>query len=171
MKIEIRIWKTSDLAHLTQYANNKNISDKLADAFPFPYTKEFGMKFIERVSSENPTKIFAITVDDQAIGSIGIFPGTDIHRKNADIAYWIAEPYWGKGIAVEAINQIIKYAFTTFDISKVYAKPYSSNPNSQRVLEKAGFTLEATLKNAVYKNGAYLDELIYVYNETVANRR
>ncbi len=171
MNISIRKWQTSDLENLTQYANNKNISDKLADAFPFPYTEDFGLNFIQRVSNENPTKIFAITFDHKAIGSIGIFPSTDIHRKNADIAYWIAEPYWGRGIAVKAIAQIIDYAFKTFDISRIYAKPYGSNPNSHRVLEKAGFELEATLKNAVYKNEKYLDELIYIYKQDQTTNR
>jgi ribosomal-protein-alanine N-acetyltransferase len=171
MNILIRKWQLSDIDNLVQYANNKNISDKLADAFPFPYTKEFGLNFIQRVSTESPTRIFVITLDGKAIGSIGIFPGTDIHRKNADIAYWIAEPFWGRGIANMAIAQIVDYAFTTFDISKIYAKPYGSNPNSHRVLEKAGFRLEATLKCAVYKNEEYLDELIYVYNRNDTTNR
>lgn len=165
MNIGIRKWQTSDLENLVRYANNKNISDKLADAFPYPYTKEFGMRFIEKVSTEDPTKIFAITLEDNAVGSIGIFPDTDIHRRNAAIAYWVAEPYWGRGIAVKAIALIMDYAFRTFDIVRVYAKPYGGNPNSHKVLEKAGFELEATLKNAVYKNGQYLDELIYSYTQ------
>lgn len=171
MNIKIRKWQLSDIDNLVQFANNKSISDKLADAFPFPYTKEFGLNFIERVSTEEPTKIFAITIDDKPIGSIGIFPATDIHRKNADIAYWIAEPFWGQGIAVRAIAIIIDYAFKTFNISRIYAKPYGSNPNSHKVLEKAGFELEATLKNAVFKNNEYLDELIYFYtNDKTTNR-
>ncbi|OYQ44827.1 GNAT family N-acetyltransferase [Flavobacterium cyanobacteriorum] len=171
MDISIRKWDKSDIDNLKLYANNKNISDKLADAFPFPYTEDFGLKFIDRVSNESPTKIFAITIEDKAIGSIGIFPCSDIHRKNADIAYWIAEPYWGRGVAVKAIALIIDYAFKTFGITRIYAKPYGSNPNSHRVLEKAGFELEATLKNAVFKNNEYLDELIYVYtNDKTTNR-
>lgn len=171
MNITIRKWSTDDIENLVQYANNKNISDKLADAFPFPYTKEFGTNFIERVSTESPTKIFAITLNDKAIGSIGVFPATDIHRKNADIAYWIAEPFWGQGIAVKAIALIIDYAFQTFDISRIYAKPYGSNPNSHKVLEKAGFKLEATLENAVYKNQQYLNELIYSYTKDKTTNR
>jgi RimJ/RimL family protein N-acetyltransferase len=171
MNISIRKWQTSDIDNLVQYANNKNISDKLADAFPYPYTKEFGMRFIEKVSNESPTKIFAITLENKAIGSIGVFPDTDIHRKNAAIAYWIAEPYWGKGIAMKAITLIIDYAFKTFDISRIYAKPYGGNPNSHKVLEKAGFFLEATLTNTVYKNEKYLDELIYTYRKDKTTNR
>lgn len=166
MNINIRKWQQGDLENLVMYANNKHISDNLADAFPYPYTAEFGKQFIERVSSEVPTKIFAVTMDDMAIGSIGIFPDTDIHRKNAVIAYWIAEPYWGQGIATKAIALIMDYGIKNFEITRVYAKPYSSNPASHRVLEKSGFILEATLKDGVFKNGTYLDELIYTYPVT-----
>jgi len=95
MNIGIRKWALSDIDDLVQYANNKKISDHLADAFPFPYTRTFGLQFIQKVSKADPTQIFAITVEDQAIGSIGIFPDEDIYRKNAAIAYWLGEPFWG----------------------------------------------------------------------------
>jgi len=161
MNIKIRKWKVSDLDNLVEFANNKNISDHLADAFPFPYTKKFGLKFIERVSNEVPTKIFAITIDDKAVGSIGIFPDTDIYRKNGAIAYWIAEPYWGKGIATAAIELIVAYGFNELDLTRIYAKPFETNVGSQRVLEKVGFQLEATIPKGVFKNNIYLDEKIY----------
>jgi RimJ/RimL family protein N-acetyltransferase len=56
---------------------------------------------------------------------------------------------------------MIHYGFQTFEITRIYARPFSSNIASQKVLEKAGFIKEAVLKNAFYKNGKYLDELIY----------
>lgn len=161
MNIAIRKWTISDLENLQKYANNKNISDNLADAFPNPYTNEDAVKFLERVSNDNPTKIFAITLDNQAIGSIGFFPDSDIHRKNAALAYWIAEPFWGKGVAPKAIKLILEYGFKNFDVVRAYAKPFGRNLNSHRVLEKSGFSLEATLKRSIYKNGQFLDELIY----------
>jgi [ribosomal protein S5]-alanine N-acetyltransferase len=62
----------------------------------------------------------------------------------------------------EAIRRIVKYGFETFDIVRIFARPFSSNHGSQKVLEKAGFELEARLKNALYKNNELLDEMIYV---------
>ena len=166
MIIKIRKWQLSDVDNLVRFANNKEISDNLADAFPFPYTKEFGLKFITRVSNEVPTKIFAITIGNSAIGSIGIFPDQDIYRKNGAIAYWIAEPYWGKGIATSAIEQIVAYGFDHLELTRIYAKPFGTNMGSQRVLEKVGFQLEATIPEAVFKNGKYLDEKIYGIRKT-----
>ena len=161
MTINIRKWELSDIDNLVKYANNKKISDNLADAFPYPYTKEFGIDFIKNVSKDNPTKIFAITLDNEAIGSIGIFPDNDVYRKNAAIAYWIGEPFWGKGITPMAIQLILNYGFNTLGIERIYAKPFGNNTASHRVLEKMKFKLEATIHRTVLKHGTYLDERIY----------
>ena len=161
MNIQLLQWRPEFLDSLVLYANNKKIADNLADAFPHPYTREDGMAFIDRASTERPTKIFAISYGADIIGSVGIFPDTDIHRKNAAIAYWIAEPFWGKGAGTEAIRQITAYGFSTFDIIRIYAKPFGYNIASHKALENAGFSLEARLENTIYKNGAFSDELIY----------
>lgn len=151
----------SDLDSLVRFADNKNIAKWLTDQFPHPYTKEDGVIYLNMILQDNPTKVFAIDMNGIAVGSIGIFPQGDIHRKSAETGYWLAEEYWGKGIMPEAIRQIIDYGFKTFDIVRIYARPFSTNKGSQRVLEKAGFTLEARLINALYKNDEYMDELIY----------
>jgi [ribosomal protein S5]-alanine N-acetyltransferase len=161
MSVSIRTWANDDLEALVKYADNKNIFDNMSDGFPHPYTVDAGLKFIGRANNDDPVKIFAILYNNEVVGSIGIFPDSDIYRKNAAIAYWIAEPYWGKGIAPAAIKLIVEYGFATFDIDRVYAKPFGRNKGSRRALEKAGFTHEATLKNTVLKNGLYLDEAIY----------
>ncbi|HLO91103.1 MAG TPA: GNAT family protein [Lentimicrobium sp.] len=161
MNITLGSWKPEDIDLLVKYADNKKIADKLTDAFPHPYTRNDGLAFIRKISSDIPQKVFAIMVDGEPVGSIGIFQKEDVHRKNAEIGYWLAEPFWGRGIIVQAIKLIVEYGKNTFDINRIYAVPFSNNPASQRVLEKAGFTLEATLKKALYKNGEYLDELIY----------
>lgn len=161
MNITLRDWKEEDRFDLKKFANNRNIWNNLADAFPSPYTDEDAFKFIKKVQLDLPRKILAIDLDGQAIGSIGIFPDKDIHRKNAAIAYWIAEPFWGKGIATQAVKQMTIYGFSNFKITRIYAKPFGFNKASHRVLEKAGFIKEAIIKNGVYKNNQYYDEHIY----------
>jgi len=167
MNFTLRPFKDSDLTSLVKYANNYNIAKFLTNQFPHPYTDEDGRKFISSISNNNPVNVFAIEVNGEAAGAIGIFPQSDIHEKNAEMGYWLAEPFWGKGIITRAIGEIVEYGFKTFDIAQIFARPFSINPASQRVLEKAGFTCEARLKNAIYKNGNYMDELIYVIRTNI----
>ena len=161
MDIKLRKWKETDLDSLVKYANNHNVAKWLTNGFPHPYTIEDGKSYLSMIANDNPTKVFAIDVNGEAVGSIGIFPQTDIHEKCAEMGYWLAEEYWGQGIMTKTIQEIVSYGFQTFDIVRIFARPFSTNLKSQRVLEKAGFTLEAKLKKALFKNGEYMDELIY----------
>lgn len=157
----LRAWNISDLDNLVKYGNNPNIAQNLTDAFPHPYTKEKGEFFINMAMGHSPQRIFCIDVAGEAVGAIGIHPQEDIHRKNAELGYWLAEPFWGKGIMPEAVAQMLVYGFKTFDITRIFARPYGHNVASQRVLEKAGFILEVKLEKTLYKNGEFMDELIY----------
>jgi len=111
--------------------------------------------------------IFAIEVNGEACGSIGLHLQPDIYRKNAELGYWLARPYHGRGIMTGAVNQMVKYGFDTFAIDRIYARPFGNNPASKRVLEKAGFNLEAQLSKTLLKNGEMLDELIYAVRRSV----
>ena len=162
MEFQLREWRKSDMEDMHEHANNYNIAKWLTNQFPYPYTKEDAKNYLDLLKNDNPTKVFAIVVDGKAVGSIGIFPQSDIHEKSAEIGYWLSEKYWGKGIMSRAIQEITAYGFNTFDIVRVFARPFSTNKGSQRALEKAGFELEARLKNALYKNGEVMDEMIYV---------
>ena len=161
MDIKLRKWSEADLDNLVKYANNQNVAKWLTNGFPHPYTYENGKAYLSMIANDNPTKVFAIEVNGKAVGSIGSFPQTDIHEKNAEMGYWLAEEYWGKGIMTQAIREIVEYGFSTFEIVRIFARPFSTNLKSQRVLEKAGFELEARLKRALFKNGEFVDELIY----------
>lgn len=159
--VKLKPWTLNDLDYLVKYANNKKIADNLTDAFPYPYTVEDGIKFITKWNLDNPTRAFAIEVNGKPVGSIGVFPQSDIHSKNAEMGYWLAEEFWGFGITTRAVKQIVEYGFKTFDINRIFARPFNTNKASQKVLEKAGLKLEARFEKTVIKNGIYRDELFY----------
>ncbi len=161
MNILLRPWHIDDLETLVSIANNPNIAQYMADIFPHPYTHEKGKAFIE-FATTNPTAcIFAITIDQQPVGSIGLHLQSDILRKNAEIGYWLAEEHWGKGIVPDAIKQIVKYGFENLDIVRIFARIYGTNIPSQKVVEKCHFKLEGKYEKTIFKNNEFLDELIY----------
>lgn len=159
--ITLRAWNLADLDDLVHFANNEKIANNLTNRFPHPYTREAGEAFIAMAINHKPQQIFAIDLEGRAIGAIGIHPQADIWCKNAEIGYWLAEPYWGKGIITEAIQAIVKYGFATFELERIFARPFGRNTASQKVLQKTGFVFEARIEQNLFKNGAFEDELIY----------
>lgn len=161
MNIALRPWLMDDLDTLVRYADNFKIAENLTDTFPHPYFEENGRAYIAMTEQHRPTQIFAITLDIELVGSIGIFPQHDIFKKNAEMGYWLAEPFWGKGIMPVAVRLMVEYGFKTWDLNRIFARPFGRNIGSQRVLEKAGFTLEARFEKTIFKNGVFEDELVY----------
>lgn len=163
MIVKIRKWRIEDAADLASALSNKKVQDNLRDGLPYPYREQDGKEFILGMLSadENDTFAFAITVNEKVIGSIGAFRQTNIHSKTAELGYYIAEEYWGKGIMTEAVKQLCSYVFSNSDMIRIYAEPFAYNIGSQRVLEKAGFQYEGTLRRNAVKNGKVLDMKMY----------
>lgn len=161
MSFILRSWGPSDLPSLVRHADNAAIARYLADVFPHPYTVADGQAYIEFATSQPPGCIFAIDVAGEAVGSIAIHPQADIFRKNAELGYWLAQPLWGQGIVTQAIRQVVAHGFQTFDLTRIFARPFGTNHASHRVLEKAGFSLEARFSQTLFKNGEFVDEWVY----------
>ncbi len=163
MECKIREWQIEDAENLASVINNKKIQDNLRDGIPYPYTVENAKEFITSMLSadKEETYAFAITVDDKAVGSIGVFRCNNIHFRSAEMGYYIAESYWGKGIGTNAVKQACKYIFDYTDIIRIFAEPFSYNTASCHILEKAGFHCEGILRKNAIKNGVILDMKMY----------
>lgn len=157
----IRDWREDDAASITPYANNKKIWINLRDAFPHPYTLLDAEAFLRKAMRMEPRTYFAVASDDEAIGSIGLMPGDDVHRFTAELGYWLAEPFWGNGIMTKAVRAVSEYAFEELGLHRIFAEPYTTNAASAKVLEKSGFTLEGIIRAAVFKEGRVLDQYLY----------
>lgn len=163
MECCIRKWKIEDADELAQCINNKNVQDNLRDGIPFPYTKEDAKDYINMMLKENPDKTFAfaIVADNKVVGSIGVFRKDNIHFRTAELGYYVAEPYWGKGVCTKAVKQICDYVFENTDVIRIFAEPFAHNTASCRVLEKAGFVFEGLLRKNAVKNDMILDMKMY----------
>jgi len=163
MTVEIKKWELSDAAALARALNNKKILDNLRDGLPYPYTEKDGEEFISSVLSadRNAVFAFAVTVDGKVVGSIGIFRQTNIHSRTAELGYYLAEEFWGRGVMTEAVQKICRFVFENTDILRIFAEPFAENIASCRVLEKAGFKKEGILRQNAVKNGEIKDMVIY----------
>ena len=158
----IRSWRPEDAAALARAINDEAVQANLRDGLPFPYTVSDAEAFIGfALSAGDGMYSFAVTENDACIGCISVTRGENIHRLTGELGYYIARKRWGRGYATRAVREICRYVFENTDIVRIYAEPFADNAASCRVLEKAGFTLEGTLRANAIKSGRIRDTRMY----------
>jgi ribosomal-protein-alanine N-acetyltransferase len=157
----LRPWRIDDAAALVAHGNNRNVSRNLRDRFPFPYTAADAEAYLAHATQTPHELVFCIEVEGSAGGGIGLHPGDDVYRLSAELGYWLAEPFWGRGIVTEAVQAVVRHGFNLLPLVRIEAGAFSSNPASARVLEKCGFTFEGVRRHNVIKDGQILDLLGY----------
>ncbi len=162
MKVRLREWRRSDAEALAIIANNKKIWDNVRDKLPYPYKIKDAKKWLALVKKQKVVTTFCIVADGELAGSIGFTLKEDVYRKNAEVGYFIGEKFWGKGIATEAVKQMVEYIQKKFDVVRVYAEVFEYNKASMKVLEKNDFYLEAVRKRAAFKNNVIIDDFVWV---------
>jgi len=163
LSVSFRVWRVADAPDLVMAINNRKVLDNLRDGIPYPYTAQDAVEFITATlnAEKDSQYAFAITYNGQVIGSIGVFRKDNVHRFTAELGYYIAEPYWGKGIMTEAVKQMSAFVFANTDIVRIFAEPYANNTASCRVLEKAGYQFEGVLRKNAIKKGQMMDMRMY----------
>jgi ribosomal-protein-alanine N-acetyltransferase len=157
----IRPWTPADAESLQRHANNRNVSIQLRDRFPYPYTIDHAQTFLNWVATQASPTVWAIEVDGEACGGIGIEMHTDVERVSAEIGYWLGESVWGRGIATEALIALTGEVFKRFDLTRLYAVPFADHVASVRVLQKAGYVREGHLRQSAIKDGTIRDQLLF----------
>lgn len=162
MAIELRNHHLAIAQQFAQYRNTQAIWDNGYDEVPNPYTLHDATEFINKQINKVPAPRKLIYWNNQFVGEIGITPKEDVFRLSAEMGYFIGAPFWGKGIATEAIQLMVTYTFDNFDIIRIEAGVFDFNKPSMRVLEKNGFYLESIKKKAAIKNGKIIDDYLWV---------
>ena len=159
--VKLRTLQHSDASKMALMLNQKSLWDNMRDNMPYPYTETDAVYFIN-LSIESKAGInFAILYKNDFCSVIGVKPQTDVHRKSVEIGYWIGQAYWNKGIATQAVKLMTQWVFEHLNVNRIFARVFAFNVASQKVLLKNHYRQEATLKQAVYKNGIFVDEFIF----------
>ena len=157
----LRPLRPGDVASLARHANDEGVWAHLRDRFPHPYTEEDARAWLEVAQGQPVGTHFAIDVGGEAIGSVGLVLQSDVHRRSAELGYWLGRAFWGRGIATEVVRAVTTHAFEAYGLVRVFAVVFANNPASERVLAKAGWTREGRLRKAVVKQGVLLDALLW----------
>jgi len=157
----IRSWRAGDEPALSRHADNRKVWLNVRDRFPHPYTLADAEAWVARVTAATPETQFAIEVEGEAAGGIGLFLQEDVARYSAELGYWLGEDHWGRGLMTGVVRGFTEFAFSTFELCRIYAVVFEWNPASMRVLEKAGYALEGQHRRAAVKDGRVLDQRTY----------
>lgn len=143
---------------LAYYANNLKVANNIGShSFPYPYTKEDAMFFLTK-NREEGKSFFAmdliIRLEGNFAGVIGISE-IDWSDMKAHIGYWIAEPYWNRGYATEALKIMVDYCRNELKLVRLYTKVLDYNFPSLKVLMKNGFSVEGYERKSMKMEDGY----------------
>ncbi|MBL7726614.1 MAG: GNAT family N-acetyltransferase, partial [Dinghuibacter sp.] len=153
MTVQFRAWQPGDAVQLAQVANNIQVWNNLRNRFPHPYTLRDAENWIALCAEKEKPEHFCIEADGLVCGGIGFIPGTDVESRSAELGYFLGEAWWGKGIATQAVAQILPYLAGNHSFVRIFSVVFAYNTASMKVLQKNGFVLEQIRKKAVFKNG------------------
>ena len=165
LPVLLRPFRAADIPALARYANDRGIWLNLRDRFPHPYSladAEWYVSFVESDEGRSDVHL-CLEIAGEAAGSISLLFKKDVSRRSAEIGYWLGREHWGKGYATAAVRALTHYGLAHFDLTRIYALIFEHNAASGRVLEKAGYTFEARLRQAITKDGRTMDGLLYAF--------
>jgi [ribosomal protein S5]-alanine N-acetyltransferase len=156
-------YKSDDKYALVKYLNEKEISDNML-TMPFPYSfadAEYWLNLQLSEKEKGKQSFWAIRYGDELIGGIGfkLTYGENSHKE--EIAYWLAKPFWNKGIITKAVGSVCELGFHERNLTRIEAIVFPENIKSARVLEKNGFIFEGRLRKFYLKNNKLIDGLMY----------
>ncbi len=164
----------SDVAALVRHADDPAVSYNLFEGFPSPYTMAAAEAWCgHEANSGQFGYVWAIEVDGALIGCASLVPHAGAgNRCNAETGYWIGKSYWRRGIASDALAQIVDWGFAALpQLTRIYAPIYARNEGSQAVARKCGFVREGVQKQAIIKHGQVIDLTTWAAYRTEITRR
>lgn len=164
-RLLLRPLSIEDAPRITQLLQEPDIAIN-GLGIPQPYQLSDAEHMIERVQqlSENDHFTWAIVLheNNELLGVITLILTTVLHR--AEMGYWIGKEYWNNGYATEAAKFVIKDAYSRYEINRIYAKSFTDNEASTRVLEKIGMQYEGLLRKHVWHPMRNKSEDTFIYS-------
>lgn len=162
-KVRLRAYKEEDIPLATKFANDRELKKLLVTNIPFPMTNWEEESWIKsQKSNDNGQYNFAIEDIETGkyIGGCGIQNVNWLSRV-ALVGIMIGDKdYWGKGYGTDAMKTLVTFIFNNMNINKIRLSTFSFNERAIKSYKKCGFTVEGVLKNEIFKDGKYYDEII-----------
>ena len=152
-RLILRPFATSDAAEVQRLAGSRSIADTTLN-IPFPYGDGVAEEWISKHQGsfdDGKDVTFAITQrsNDPLVGAISLMGISEGHQ--AELGYWIGEPFWNQGFCTEAAQAVVDYGLRALDLIRIHACHFKRNPASGRVMQKIGMSHEGCRRHHVKK--------------------
>ena len=109
----LRPWRMSDAGALAALLQDGRVRRMLRDGLPYPYTEADARAFLAETLASDPEEVFAFAIaqEDIPVGSLGMFRQGNIHRRTAELGYYLGPDHWGQGIGTWAVREAVQWAF------------------------------------------------------------
>ncbi len=157
--------RLTDKPPLLEHLHTKDIYNTTLN-IPHPYSEADADSWLQKriAHNEKQVKEVSFAIRDVEAKLIGVVSADNLElgaTHKAEIGYWLARDYWGRGIMTDAVKAYVKYAFEELGLHKLVAHVFELNIGSARVLERSGFKLEGRLRKHFCKDGNLYDARIY----------
>ena len=162
-RLLLRAFALPDMPRLVALAGNYEVARNMLN-IPHPYSEEDARRWVQ-LTQENFAQqtgyAFALELraTGEFIGGVGLTVARLFDR--AEVGYWLGQPYWGQGLASEALGAVLQFGFEGLKLNKIYATHIPGNPASGRVMLKNGMVQEGWLAQHTKRDGHYHDLLQY----------
>jgi len=159
-RIRLRKATRTDLPDFVRWLNDPEVRQGISLYLPISPEEEdrWFENMLERPIEEQPLVIEMREGEDwRLIGNCGLFQ-FNYRSRSAEFGIVIGDKtVWNQGYGTEATRLVLRHAFHTLNLYRVFLRVLANNPRARRAYEKAGFTLEGTLRQAEFMDGAYID--------------
>ncbi len=162
-RLYLRPWKESDVQDLYEYASVDGVGE--CAGWKHHKSIEESRCILSLFMREKKTFAIVLKSNGKVIGSLGMeelsVDPVEGECYGREIGYVLGKPYWGQGLATEAVKKVISYCFDTLSYDYLTVGHFVGNDRSRRVIEKNGFTC---VQNIQYKSqmGTVENEKLYL---------
>jgi RimJ/RimL family protein N-acetyltransferase len=159
-KIYLRPLDLEDIAALTMWLNDPEVTRNML--IYRPLTRMAEEAFLRKISESESDFVLGMMVreTEQFIGVAGLHH-LDVRNRHVSFGICVGEKSaWGKGYGTETTRLMVRHAFDTLNLNRLWLHVYEYNERAVRVYQKVGFQIEGRLRQDTFRDGRYWDTIV-----------
>jgi diamine N-acetyltransferase len=158
--VYLRPVEPEEAGRIVPWFNDPEVTRFILRSRPMTVAEE--VEYLQKLRGSDTDLSLGIVLreKDELIGMVGMHH-IDARNRHASFGISIGEKqHWGKGYGTEATGQMMRYAFQTLNLNRLWLHVYEYNPRAIHIYEKLGFRVEGRLRQDTFRDGRYWDTIV-----------